>query len=324
MEKFQGKLTKIIGDASFRQFYRLKKDSKTTIIVKTKKDKYKNLVAYSAINKFLKKNNILAPQTKFYNINKGIIEIDDFGDISFSKYIGKKNKYNSYKKLVKLLLKIQKIKIKKKINLFSTYKVKLDFYNKKNLHKESDLFFDWYLLSMIGKRQTKKYKKIIKRELNKIYDKIYFKNNYFVHRDFHAANFMIFKGRIGVIDTQDAIIGNPSYDLASLVDDVRIKTSFKFKEKLFNFYLSNAPKELKAKSKEFKNDFDILSVQRSLKILGIFYRLYKRDKKKKYLKFMPYTWKLIEIRLKNSLLKNLKLLLDEVVAKKERKKVIFK
>ena len=54
MEKFQNKLTKIAGDASFRQFYRLKKGKKTSIIVKAKKEKFKNLVLYSAINKFLR------------------------------------------------------------------------------------------------------------------------------------------------------------------------------------------------------------------------------------------------------------------------------
>ena len=62
MEKFQNKLTKIAGDASFRQFYRLKKGKKTSIIVKAKKEKFKNLIAYSAINKFLRKKKILAPK----------------------------------------------------------------------------------------------------------------------------------------------------------------------------------------------------------------------------------------------------------------------
>jgi hypothetical protein len=54
MEKLQNKLTKIAGDASFRQFYRLKKGKKTSIIVEAKKEKFKNLVLYSAINKFLR------------------------------------------------------------------------------------------------------------------------------------------------------------------------------------------------------------------------------------------------------------------------------
>jgi N-acetylmuramate 1-kinase len=63
--------------------------------------------------------------------------------------------------------------------------------------------------------------------------------------------------------------------------------------------------------KSFKNDFEILSVLRNLKIIGIFTRLAIRDKKKKYLKLIPYAWKLIELRLsKNVLFKDLKLFLD--------------
>ena len=70
------------------------------------------------------------------------------------------------------------------------------------------------------------------------------------------------------------------------------------------------------KAKEFKNDFNILSIQRNLKILGIFYRLFKRDKKKHYLKFMPYTWQLIEMRLTGYMFKNLKFLLNKAVSRK--------
>ena len=50
------KLKKISGDASFREFYRIQKGSKSSIIVLAKKDKFKNLVVYSAVNKILNKN----------------------------------------------------------------------------------------------------------------------------------------------------------------------------------------------------------------------------------------------------------------------------
>ncbi len=129
--------------------------------------------------------------------------------------------------------------------------------------------------------------------------------------------------KLGVIDTQDAIIGNPMYDLASLVDDVRIKVPTKIKDKIFKYYL----KKNSIKKKLiylYKNDFDILSIQRNLKILGIFYRLFKRDKKHQYLKYLPYTWRLIELRMKNKLFKNLKLLLNKSVSKKIRNKKNFK
>ena len=325
MEKFQNKLTKIAGDASFRQFYRLKKGKKTSIIVKAKKEKFKNLVLYSAINKFLRQRKILAPKLIKFFFYKGVIEIEDFGDVQFSQYIKrKKYKFNAYKKAVKFLMKIQKIKPQKTINLLKPYKIKLDYYDESNLHKESDLFFNWYLVGILGSKKAKNFKSLIRKELNKIYKKIYFKNSYFVHRDFHISNLMLIKGKIGILDSQDAIIGNPIYDLVSLVDDVRIRTSISLKEKIFNFYLSKTSKNLNKKVKQLKNDFNILSIQRNLKILGIFYRLFKRDKKKHYLKFMPYTWKLIEVRLRDDMFKNLKLLLNKAVSKKQRTRVMFR
>ena len=78
------------------------------------------------------------------------------------------------------------------------------------------------------------------------------------------------------------------------------------------------------KLKKFLEDFNILSVQRSLKIIGIFSRLFKRDKKKKYLKFIPYTWKLLETRMDSKVFLDLKLELDKNISKKKRKKILYK
>ena len=127
--------------------------------------------------------------------------------------------------------------------------------------------------------------------------KIRLKNDTFVHRDFHISNLMMVGNKIGIIDSQDALIGNKAYDLASLVDDVRLETSIKLKNEIFNFYL-NTQKTLNKKI--FKNDFDIISVLRNLKIIGIFTRLALRDNKKKYLKLIPHAWRLIQLRSKNN------------------------
>ena len=107
-----------------------------------------------------------------------------------------------------------------------------------------------------------------------------------------------FKGhnkKIAVIDSQDALIGNSAYDLASLIDDVRLKTSNELKDKVFKFYIKT---NKKIDLKKFKKDFEILSVLRNLKIIGIFMRLAERDNKKKYLKLIPYAWDLINYRIK--------------------------
>ncbi len=320
----QFKLKKIRSDASFREFFRLHKGKKTSIIVVAKKQRFKNLVVYSAINRFLRKKGIYTPKLISEHFKEGIMELEDFGNNTLLNHLKRsKNKLNFYKKCVDVILKIQKIKAVRKIKFSSSKYFNLSTYNTANLHKESNLFFNWYLPGVLGKKRSSKYKKIIKKELNKLYKKIFFKNQFIVHRDFHVSNIMLFNKKLGIIDTQDAILGNPMYDLASLVDDVRVKVPSKIKEETFQYYLKNCLIK-KKQINLLKNDFDILSIQRNLKILGVFYRLFKRDSKPEYLKYLPHTWKLIELRMKNKIFKNLEIILEKIVNKKMRKKRNFK
>ena len=120
--------------------------------------------------------------------------------------------------------------------------------------------------------------------------------------------------KIGVIDSQDALIGNKAYDLASLIDDVRLKTSISLKDKIYNAYTK---RQKKLDKEKFKNDFEILSILRNLKIIGIFTRLAIRDHKKNYLKLIPYAWTLINMRInRNKIFQELKTLLSENFRKK--------
>ena len=87
-----------------------------------------------------------------------------------------------------------------------------------------------------------------------------------------------------------------------MIDDVRFKTTAQFKNKIYSHYLSLNKKDINKNN--FQNDFEILSVLRNLKIIGIFTRLAIRDNKKKYLKLLPYAWKLIELRMKKNIIFN--------------------
>ena len=318
------KINPIAGDASFRTFYRLKKNKTSKIIVLSKQEKYKNLVAYSAINKFLRSNKILAPKLYTHNFSKGIIIIEDFGDISFYKVLrGNKKKFSNYKKLIDLLLKIQKIKVKSKVKNIIYGSHKINKYTNKYLFKESDLFFDWYLPLFLSRKKALNIKKKSKDILERLYNRLNFANSYFVHRDYHAQNLMKIGKKIGVIDSQDALIGNPAYDLVSLIDDVRIKNSTKLKNQIYNYYLKKTVKEHRNNSNFFLEDFEILSVQRSLKIIGIFSRLFIRDKKNQYLKFIPYTWKILETRMNSNIFSEFRKILEKNIPNKF-KKIILK
>ena len=311
-------LKKIKGDASFRVFYRKKKDKKNSIIVHAQKEKEKNLLIYDAVNKLLIKNNILAPKLYSENYKENFIEIEDFGNNTVFSLLKKNftNKINLYKDSVDLLNNLQKIK-QIKIKNFRNKTYKLPKYDKKELIAEAELFNLWYAKKFIPKKKLVKFNISINKQIKILLSNIKIKTNIFVHRDFHVSNLMEHKKKLGIIDTQDALLGNKAYDLASLIDDVRFKTTNKFKDQIYNYFIKSN-KNINNKI-FFLNDFEILSVLRNMKIIGIFTRLAKRDNKKRYLALIPYAWELIELRMKkNKKFKPLKDILDLNFPKKIR------
>ncbi len=308
-------LKKIKGDASLRKFYRKKSKNANSIIVLAKKEKIKNLIIYEAINRILNKNKILAPKLIKENYKKNYIEIQDFGDYTIFKTLKRKkvNKFLYFKKIIDLMTRIQLIK-NRSIKNFRNKIYHIPKYNKKILINEANLFSEWYAEENLKNSKKKTFSKKFNKVIKELISKLSLKNNVFVHRDFHVSNLMLVRNEIGVIDSQDALIGNKAYDLASLIDDVRFKTSKSFKKKVYDHYLKKQKNLIKNK---FKNDFEILSVLRNLKIIGIFTRLSLRDGKKKYIKLIPYTWELINMRIKeNKVFFNLKSLLSQNFEKK--------
>ena len=315
--KFSKGFKEIKGDASVRKFYRNKK--KKSIIVFANKEKNKNLLIYDAINKILIKNKVIAPKLLSHNYKKNYIEIQDLGNKNIYQTLVSNNKdhYLIFKMVINVLNKIQLIK-DKKIKNFKNKFYKIKNYNKNILFYEVKLFVDWYSSKKLSKKKLNLFKNKFNKEIKLLLSKLNYKNNTFVHRDFHVSNLIInSKNKIGLIDNQDALIGNKAYDLASLIDDVRYKTSNSLKKNVYNYYLKTNKKFNVSK---FKNDFDVLSVTRNLKIIGIFMRLSEKDNKKKYLKLIPYAWQMIDNRMgQNKIFDNLRLLLKFNFPKSLRK-----
>ena len=308
----------IKGDASFRSFFRKKNNKRNSIIVYATKEKEKNLLIYDAVNSLLIENKILAPKLYKENYKKSFIEIEDFGDDTVFKLLKEKgsNKINLYKESIDLLCKIQKIK-QKRIKNFNGKNYKIPIYENNKLFIEAKLFSDWYIKKHIPKKKLPILKIEINKQIKFLLSNLKLKNDTLVHRDFHASNLMKYKKELATIDTQDALIGNRAYDLASLIDDVRFKSNKNLKEDIYNYYLKL--NKNKINKVILLNDFEILSVIRNMKIIGIFVRLAVRDKKSKYLKLIPYAWKLIELRIKNNqIFDGLKRTLDQNFSKDTR------
>ena len=305
----------LAGDASFRKFYRSPKKS---IIVFSHKNKYSNLLVYEAINRCLNQNGVPAPNLIKQEYNKNYIEIQDLGNETLLNILKKKkNKIRIYFNIIRILNLIQKIQTKS-IKSFKNKKYVIPKYTKNKLLKESNLFLEWYLPKVVKKTKIYNAKKEIKNIFSDLYENLKLKKKVLVHRDFHVSNMMLHKKKIYLIDSQDAVYGNIAYDLASLIDDVRYSTSKELKKKIFRIFTKSNSYIDKTK---LKNDFEILSVLRNFKIIGIFTRLAIRDKKKNYLKMIPYAWKLIEQRMsENFIFKDLELKLNKYINKKIRLK----
>jgi len=318
MKLTKSTVKKIKGDASFRSFYRKKNKKENSIIVYAMKEKKKNLLIYDAINKLLIKNKVLAPKLYKENYKQNFIEIEDFGDDTVFKLLRKNgsNKINLYKKSIDLLNEIQKIK-QNIIKNFKGKNYKVSIYENNKLFKETKLFSDWYVKKYISKKKIPTVNIEINKQIKFLLSNLKIKNETLVHRDFHVSNLMRYKKKLATIDTQDALIGNRAYDLASLIDDVRFKSNQKLKDNIYNYYLRL--NDDKVNKVILLNDFKILSVIRNMKIIGIFTRLAMRDKKKTYLKLIPHAWKLIELRMKNNkIFDGLKRVLDINFPKKIR------
>ena len=306
LDQLKNKLFLIAGDASPRKFYGYK-NKKKQILVYCETDKKNNLENYVKINNFLISNKIKAPKIIDKDIKKNYIVIEHLGNKLLKNLVkNKKKRLGYFKSSIDELIKLQKLDIKKGFR----------FYSLKLLKNELNLFYQWYLPEFFLLNKIVQIKKEIDEELIKFLKKTLKLSNVFVHRDFHIENLILCKKKIGFIDNQDAVIGHPAYDLMSLIDDVRLFISKEEQNKLYNYYLF----KIRKVDKDFDTHFHILSIQRSLKILGIFLRLYKRDGKKKYLKYLPRTWLLIDQRLQHKQFKKLKIIFNKYFNNKIKKK----
>ncbi len=130
-------------------------------------------------------------------------------------------------------------------------------------------------------------------------------------RDFHSPNLIWMPHRaglqrVGLIDTQDAVLGHPAYDLASLLQDARVDIDFAWADQLYSHYENLRAHQGSFDKAKLSAAYAVLGAQRATKILGIFARLAKRDGKPAYLKHMPRVSRYLKRNLEHPALEPLK------------------
>jgi len=289
----------IKNDASFRKYYRIK--NKKLIVMDAPPDKGESIEQFRAIADIIHTFNLSAPQIVSFDTKQGFMLLEDFGQTSFSNILNKDNESKLYKKAIEVLIEINKqSKSKeKKISKLKSYSIDL-------LVNESLLFIDWYLEKRKGELVSSDQKKEFIKILNDFYNNIKPQSSTLVLRDYHVDNLFFLNNQkslkqVGLIDFQDAVIGSPLYDLASLLEDVRRPLRRNLQKKLLEIYI----KAISINGQDAEREMRFFSIQRNLKILGIFCRLSIRDKKDGYLKYLPNAVKLLRKNLQDPFFINL-------------------
>ncbi len=269
------------ADASFRKYYRLTNDEKTFLLMDSSLEK-ESLAPFLDVTSRLLSVGVKAPKILEQNLEDGFLIIEDFGNTHYLNVLNQKNYQKLYLQAIDEIITMQKAPTNN-----------LPLYDKAFLHFEMDLMQEWYLEKNLSISLSQTQKITIDKALDAISDVVLSQpQDVFVHRDYHSRNIMITPSdEIGIIDYQDAMSGAITYDLVSLLKDCYIEYKRSDVEELVLSFRDKIGSD--AGDKEFIKWFNFMGLQRHIKVLGVFSRLYLRDGKDGYLKDIPLTLKYV-------------------------------
>ncbi len=270
------------ADASFRKYFRVSntQDNKTYIAMDAPPEK-ENSHQFVLVTELIRSVGVNAPDIIALDLQQGFLLLDDLGSKPYLDYLTIDTAENLYIDAINALVKMQ------------TIDAMLPAYDEKLLQTEMDLFETWYLNRHLDIQLSEDQKASLDSIFTLLIKSAIQQPQVFVHRDYHSRNLMITDNNPGVIDYQDAVIGPITYDLVSLFKDCYIEWPGEKIEHWLDLYLARLTPTHFIEKATLKRWFDLMGVQRHLKVLGIFARLNYRDGKSHYLNDLPLTLKYI-------------------------------
>ncbi len=271
------------ADASFRQYFRVTNthNNKTYVVMDAPPDK-EDCSPFIQLTDLIRSVDVSAPKIVAMDLAQGFLLLEDLGTTPYLEKLNDKTADALYTDAIDALIKMQKID------------ATLPAYDKNLLQNELDLFETWYLNKHLDVQLKPKQKSSLASVFTLLINNAIQQPQVFVHRDYHSRNLMVtVNNNPGVIDYQDAVIGPISYDLASLFKDCYIEWSFDKIEHWLDVYRSRSAIANSIEKQTLIRWFDLMGIQRHLKVLGVFSRLNYRDAKAQYLNDLPLTLKYI-------------------------------
>ncbi|WP_246610948.1 aminoglycoside phosphotransferase family protein [Aquisediminimonas profunda] len=296
----------LAGDASFRRYFRVVLGSAKAVLMDAPPP-HEDPRPFIAVAQWLVEQGFSAPHILAADLGTGLVLIEDFGGNRMREAIDANPSLERplYRAVTDLL-----------VELAAKPAMPIAPYSMAEYQRELGIFIDWYCPAVGLAPNTAAFSDVWAELLEPVLSAQ--SKPVTVLRDYHAENIMLLEGRegrnhLGLLDFQDALAGHPAYDLVSMLQDARRSVSAEIEAEFLAHYVKCA-----SPSAGFVDAYHVLGVQRNLKILGIFTRLWKRDGKPRYRAFQPRVWAYLERSLAHPALAPAKAWMDANIPTEKR------
>lgn len=268
------------ADASFRRYFRAILSNGDHYIVMDAPPQYEDCRPFIEIAALFGAADVNTPKVLAQDLAQGFLLLTDLGDVTYLSVLNAENAGALYSDAVDALIKIQR----------ASCPGVLPGYDRALLERELRLLPEWYIARHLGVELDAGQTQTLETVFEALLANNLAQPKVFVHRDYHSRNLMLTQPNPGVLDFQDAVYGPVTYDLVSLFKDAYIRWDEEIVlDWLIRYWekARDAGLPVDADFGAFYRDFEWMGVQRHIKVLGIFARLYHRDGKTGYLKDMP-------------------------------------
>jgi aminoglycoside/choline kinase family phosphotransferase len=267
------------ADASFRRYFRVTFENRSLILMDAP-TQHEDCRPFLHVARLFEDAGTHVPHVHAQDLEQGFLLLSDLGNTTYLQALSKANARDLYGAATDALINIQ----------LASRDHELPTYDETLLLREMRLFPEWYINKHLGITLSKAQEAKLEMVFACILANNLSQPKVYVHRDFHSRNLMLTEPNPGIIDFQDAVYGPITYDLASLFKDAYIRWEEDETIDWLIRYWEKARKLGLPVSEDFSalyRDYEWMGVQRHIKVLGIFARLYHRDGKEGYLKDMP-------------------------------------
>ncbi len=274
-------------DASFRRYFRIYRPGQASLIVMDAPPEHENCTPFVAMTARLHATGVHVPSILAQDVSQGFLLLEDLGDQVYLSQLTDENADALYGEAMQALLRFQ----------VAGTTVGLLKYNETLLLQEMQLFIDWFVQPYLGLTLNRQEQQMLQACFRLLVQNALAQPQVLVHRDYHARNLLVCDDHSpGIIDYQDAVLGPITYDLVSLLRDSYISWPMHRVDTWLAHYTAQAMAQgilTAAQGTHIPGWFDLMGVQRQLKVAGIFARLHLRDGKSGYLADIPQTLRYI-------------------------------